>query len=816
MLKAILALTLILASPLVHAAETIFRDWRVTTETDAVMKVSVCRAYTQISTNLPFPVELSLSFPALFDRVPMMVLKLPANSAIARATIPFSSTDNEDLLIFQAVTDPAQKDLLWYVPVQMEKMVDIIIGNNALPLKFTQGGKEVAGRISLTGSTAALDQIARCLKVNEILPTKFFKELNTAAGSAPLGSDQSVAQLMIYVDQAFAHYREMIKTDTVLVKLRENMRALVQQETEALRALSAAQGNLDRATATAAVTREKIRAGEQRLIEIPGEIQTLQQQKPAAEQLLAQKKAIYDPIRQQVMQLERDIDSSESDVNSYSRAIRDRENTINNNNHQISRLQSEANQLDREVDDIDRELGPLERRKSQLEADLASYNVELEKQKILNSNSRYSSLRSERESLARDIRQKRQELNTAENRLARAQEKLRLCQSHTTTPTCDAEKNEVSQAQNQLRSAQENLRSCESAPAPRCDGQKNQVEAARVRMQQAREDLRRCERQPGQGQGQQGDPRPNPNCNPQKQALAQAEADFQIAREQLRQCESTSGPNCENEKREVRQSQNQLDRSQDQLRQCLSHVQVPSCDAEKNEVNQVSGEVSRLQSEVNNSESRLSSVNLEINRLEAEAQNQAIRGHDNLANELRRVAGEIADKRTAKERANDRIREINNSEIPRLQQEVSRAQGELPGLRSNLAAAQRELNRANAELQRYKSSVDYDRVGREYLAARRALDIIVNGISDKQNEQAQINRNLPGWRTQLQAQEREVARLTPIRDAAKTKLDGIQGQLEPARRQEKSLMDLMATLKLQYDELRKLYQTLANKLLSAP
>lgn len=669
MKKLILAAAVSLIPTFVHAQN--FRDWRVVQETDAVLQVPVCRAYTQVTSNLPIAVELSLSFPTAFDHPPIMILKVPGNSQIQRAVVPFSSREIEDLLIFEAVTDPTQQDKLWYVPVQMEKMVDIIIGNNNLPLQFVLANKEEAGRISLSGSAAAMNQIARCLRVDEILPTRFFKELNTEAGQAPLGPDQSVGQLMKYVDQAFAHYRSIAKTEDDLKKLRATMRTLLSQEAEAQRGFNSAQAALDRATQAAGVTREKIRKGEERLQQIPGEVQTLQQQKTAAEQLMAQKKAAYDPLRQQAAPYERAVDQARSEVNSISREIRERESTISEGNAKIARLQNEARRLDGEIDDLDRQIGPLERKKSELETDLAAYNIEWEKQKILNNDWRYRNLKDERERIRRELPAKRGDLQRERQELNRAEAALRNCLS-----------------------------------------------------------------------------RPNPQC-----AAEQAEVD-----------------------------------------------------RNRNSVN-------RLENEVRNLESRLSSVDRDLDRLEWDAQNEAARGRDRIADELRRVAGEVADKRSAKERAQDRAREINSFEIPGLQREVSQAQSQLPGLRRDLGQAQRELATAETDLQRWKTSVDFDRIEREFVDARKSVQQIGAAIAERQEEQAQITRNLPGWRSQLQREEREVTRLTAPRDTAKTKLDGIQAQLAPYRAQEKNLTDALAVLKPQYDELRALYQTLAKTLL---
>lgn len=649
------------------------KDWKLVKETDAVMQVPVCRAYTQVSSNLPVAVELSISFPQHFDRAPMMILKVPANSGIQRAVVPLTAREQEDFLIFQAVTDPAGKDMLWYVPVQMEKLTDIIVGNSYLPLKFTKDGKEVNGRLSLNGSSATMNQVAACLKVSDYLPRKFFKELNTAAGSAPLGPDQTVQQLMIYVDHAFAHFQAIAQAEADLKKLRDANKTLLQQEADAIRQLTTAQTNLDRAQAAVDATTLKISNGEERLRLIPGEIAALQAQKPAAQQLYDQKKAAFEPLRQRAAELQADINSASNRVDTAEANIADAESTIASGQRKIRELEREADDLERKIRDLDNQMPALQRRENELQSKLNSYSVEFEKQRILSRDSSYQSLRNERPNVESSIRQKQGDLNHAQGR---------------------------------LRWAEGELRKCKASPNPQCAN-------------------------------------------------------------------------------------------------------------EENLVNQLSGEVSRLSSEVSSLQSRLSQIDSEMRNIEFRAEREAQWGRDQIVNELNQVSRELGELRSERERASNRLRDIQGFEIPRWQREVRDAQNDLPGYQRDLAAAQREFNNAVAALRNYKISVNYDAVKKEHDDAKAALDAITNGILNRQNEERQLNRDLPTWRNQLVTQQREVARLTPIRDAAKTKLDGIQAQLKTFREQEAAQVKAIETFRLQYDELRKLYQTLATLLLNS-
>ncbi len=670
MSRLVLALISAVFSTYVYA-QSGSKDWHLVQETDPVLQIPVCRAYTNVSSSLPVQVELSLSFPSRFDHAPMMILKLPANSKIERAVVPLTSKEQEDFLVFEAASDPMQKDLLWYVPIQMEKMVDIIIGNSYLPLKFTQNGKEVAGRISLSGSTATMNQVARCLKVDEILPTRFFRELNTAAGTAPLGEDQSVTQLMKYVDAAYVAFHQIQLNDAELLKLRNSMKSLLAQEADAQKALLTAQQNLDRAMAASQSTVQKIRHGEERLTQIPGEIQALQGQKASAEQTLSLKKSAYDPLKVQVDRLNQDVVQARNRADAINTEVRRRENIIRNGNARIVELEDEAARLTRRISEINSALSPLQRQKADLEVQLSAYDVNYEKQKILNQDWRYQNLRRDREQLEREERQTQQELQRARRRLENAEERLRQCMR-------------------------------------------------------------------------------NPN---------------------------------------------------------------PQCTNEQQEVNQARSEVSSKESEFNNIRWRLENNRNDMNRIESEAEQTAYQGREAIATKLREVSRQVADYQSEKDRCQDRVQSIRTNEIPALESSISRAQTELPGLRRDLAAAQAETQAAESRLQQYKQSVDFDRIEREYLAAKTAFDNIVVGIARLQTEQSQINRDLPVWRSTLASQEREVQRLTGIRDQATAKLEGIRAQLQPMREKEQTLVNAQTTLRVQYDEARKLYQTLANKLL---
>lgn len=647
------------------------KDWKLVQETDAILQVPVCRAYTNVASNLPVAVELSISFPKQFDRAPMMILKVPANSGIQRAIVPLSSKENEDFLIFQAVVDPAQQDLLWYVPIQMEKLTDIIVGNSYLPLKFTKDGKEVTGRISLAGSSATMDQVASCLKSDDYLPRKFFRELNAPAGTATLGPDQSVAQLMKYVDDAYGHFRALAKADADLVKLRKDNKTLLQQEADAQKALQTAQANLDRAQTAVDGTKAKIANGEERLKLIPQEIEELQARKPAAQQLFDQKKVAFDPLRQRAQELQADVNSAQNRIDTAESNIRDANYTISNGQSKLRDLEREADGLARVIREVDNDLPTLQRKEAELQSKLNSYNVQFERDKILNNDWNYQNLRNEQSRAENEVRRKHGELQRAQGRLRQAEQQLQRC-------------------------------------------------------------------------------RHNPN---------------------------------------------------------------PQCANEENEVNQAQGEVNRLQSEVTSLQSRLENIEWQMRDAETRAERQAQAGRDQIANELYDVSREVGELRSKREQASNRLRDIQGYEIPRYQREINEAQNDLPGYRRDLAQAERDFNGAVAALRNYKASVNYDAVKKEYDDAKAALDAIINGVITRQNEEKQINRDLPVWRTQLGNQQKEVTRLTPIRDSAQTKLTAIQDQLKSFRDQEKALLDLMATLKPQYDEIRKLYQTLATVLL---
>ncbi len=652
-------------------AQTGSKDWKLIQETDAVLQVPVCRAFTQVSTNLPVAVELSVSFPTQFDRPPMMILKVPAGSGVERAVIPLTSREQEDFLIFQAVSDPSQTDKLWYVPIQMEKLVDIIIGNNFLPVKFTKDGKEASGRISLTGSAATMNQVATCLKSGAILPTRFFRELNTAAGSAPLGPDQSVQQLMKYVDDAFTHFKAIAKAEEDLAKLRKDNKGLLQQEADALKQLTVAQNNLDRSTAAATATRSKINNGEERLRLIPVEIADLQVQKPAAQQIFDQKKAAFEPLRQRVQELQADINAGQRRIDEAKSNISGAERTIRNGESELRDLEREADGHMRTIREIDRDLPSLQRRESDLQTQLNSYSVENEKQRILSRDSSYQNLRNERPRIEQDLRQKRGELQFAQKRARDAETELRRCLA-----------------------------------------------------------------------------KPNPQCSAEESAARAAQDD-----------------------------------------------------------------VRRIEGELNQLQNRLQNIDAQMRQLEDRAERQAQNGRDEIVNELRQVSSQLGELRARRETASNRLRDIQGFEIPRYQREVRDAQNALPGYRRELADAERDFNVAVAALRNYKVTVNYDSAKKEFDDAKAALDGLNSAITAKQSEERQITRDLPGWRSTLVSQEREVARVTPIRDAAKSKLDGIQTQLQGFREQEKALLEALTVLRPQYDELRKLYQTLASVLL---
>lgn len=441
-------------------AQTVNRDWTFIETADPILQTQVCRAFTGVS-NSAVPIEISLNFPKARDKAPAIFLKM---AGVDKAALSLSSREAEDLIALQP-------GVLYHVPTQFKKLVDVIERANFLPFTYSQNGSTVSVRISLAGSERTLRAVATCLGVRETVPVDFFSDLNariTDLGGA--GANETAAQLLDYVQQAYVSHGERAKASAALETLRTQMRPLVRRETEALGALAAAQAPLDRALAARSATERAIAEGEARLAAIPGELQTLHTQKTEAERIEAKKLAVFEPLRTRAEELDRDVRRARGEVNSYSSAITERRNLISSNESEISSLESEANTLASRLRSIDNDLSPLQRRRAGLQSDLNAYNVDFEKRKILSNDFRYQQLRNSLGDLNRNRQMWRGEVNRFEDESRRADQDLSNCRS-VAGRDCTAEQNRADNARNQLANARSQLQNVEW----QCQQTENQI-----------------------------------------------------------------------------------------------------------------------------------------------------------------------------------------------------------------------------------------------------------------------------------------------------------------------------------------------------
>lgn len=646
-----------------------FKDWKLVKEADAVLQTQVCRISTSVST-MASPIELSLSFPIQFDKPPTMYLKAATGSGVQKAVIPVSKTASETLFPLSVGADG---EILWYAPLNLVSLVNIVAQANSLPVQLLINGQVVSGKISLSGSTAAINAVSTCLKNKDILAQGFQKELNTALGDTVLGQDQTPQQLYSYVEGAFTLYLEKERLSAELIKVRASMKPLLVQEKDTTAALSSAQSKLDKATAAMDATAAKVQRSETRLSQIPSEIQDLQARKPEADRVMAEKWAIYQPLKQQADLIQKEIDTAAASIRQADSAIAQRRRTISEGESSINSYRNEASSLSSRNDRLDREIQSLERQAWEIRNELSRYSVEAERRRILNSDSRYQ----------RDLR---------EVATLRQQERTKSA--------------EQSRAASQLQSARTRLADC------------RRVEKA--------------------------------DCSLQQQDVQRAQTDL----ERL-----------------------------------------------NNELRQVRGELRRTERDIQSAEQN--------------AQWQAQRGHDEIAGRLQRVESEIQNLESERRQNLARINSIYQDYIPRLEFEIRQARSEIPGWESRRAEAVNNRSQATQRLADFKAANDFVRIENEYVAAKATVDGIVKGIADRQAEEKKHNADLKVLRPQLEKQKTEVAKLTPPRDNLQKKLDGIQAQLAPLRTRDAEIVNLQTQLKPQYDEIRKLYQTLFKKLLQA-
>lgn len=434
----------LLASALTLAdfSPTAAGDWFFREEVDnATQKVS-CVSFT-LKSDQPEFVQLAVHYSKDGSFVPQ--LRVKTKSYYPSVALKISDTEWGTFLPFAS---DETSTTYWYVPQQFTKTVEFLRQKSVVSLVLDPKGSALMATTSLKGSAATIDQAKTCAKAAPDFGP-FFTLLNqTKENLHPDLGDRSVGFLMQSVEAAYVAYKNGVSLQKALADARKGAAPLLKKEETALANFQKTLAALEKAESALRQTEDKFRALEEKRILLASEIEQNQRELSAGEAALAEKSRVYLPLKEQLAPYDQLVQESEREVASLRASIQQKEGVISKNQKSIARMQAEMADIQREIPSLQNEVNRLEIQLQSAESDLRAYDPFREKQRILDRDFQYRSLKMDFDNKQRDLQRIEWDLRRAERDLDRAQDNLRRCRARPEN-LCLIEQNEVNRAANE-------------------------------------------------------------------------------------------------------------------------------------------------------------------------------------------------------------------------------------------------------------------------------------------------------------------------------------------------------------------------------
>lgn len=466
-------------------------QWKQIEETDSYLQTPVCRAFTQASTSAE-PVEFSLAYPKDGKILPMVALR--TKLAPALIAIKINRKETEYLVPLAAGATNQDPNLFWYAPVNFSRLEKLVREQNTLDLILDPKGAATPIQVSLAGSSNALDAAKKCVKATAF-PADFFKLLNAEKDNLnPDLGDRSGAFLFQAVQNAYNAYLAGQSINVEIQALRKTVAPILAKEKSALEKRSSANSVYVKAQKKLTDANNLVESLTNKLNEAKATLASLQAQKPVAEADLAQKKAIYFPLKEKMAPYEKSVADAARTVEGIESDIQENEELIVTNTRRIPELERERQELIREIPGMEDDVARARRAFNDADDAYRRYDVRREADNILNSGFTYRWALNDRDSARRDLDNARNDYFRLQGQVNSAQIALSTCRANPQAD-CSSQQAAYDSANRDLQQAQWNqsnlesrLRDLEYKIASLENDANNQAQAESDRLRRVRDD----------------------------------------------------------------------------------------------------------------------------------------------------------------------------------------------------------------------------------------------------------------------------------------------------------------------------------------
>lgn len=225
------------------------------------------------------------------------------------------------------------------------------------------------------------------------------------------------------------------------------------------------------------------------------------------------------------------------------------------------------------------------------------------------------------------------------------------------------------------------------------------------------------------------------------------------------------------------------------------------CTGAEAAVTDAANEVTRLQGIERNLENRVAQLRSILNRERQQAEREVEAIRMKLGNDMNRAQQRVSELRAAQNRAETRVREISNFEIPRLNDQITAVDRERPLVVSELNRARPEAARLEAELEAFDRRVGWTPKYTALQNAQRALNARTSELNSALASQRNANNTVAATRAERIRLEQVLVGQQQLLASSRARLVEVRVSLEPFEAERSRIETVAGQLDGQFNDL---------------
>ncbi len=369
---------------------------------------------------------------------------------------------NHEVALFSEYSVADKSRFFWYLPDETKQLTDHLRtakGNlEVVPFGDLEGGKL---KFSLSGAAEIIASMEKLCNQGQPLVEQRFSALTDHPASFDQNPKIFDGTTLVAVRAGFydlaAHFARLLEQERELKKLEDaNAPAIQERKRLQMERADLANKKIPELKQDISATTLRIQNGERRLGQLRSEIPAAEKQRATAQtrydtasQKIAPHQPKHNELSNEISRAQRALSGAVNDKASF-----EREHSANIST--IRQLEREAQLLTQSIQRLRSEVSHAQSKAEQARREYNSYDADYEYRRLLQSSSRYHSLKRESDNIRNQINRERGELVNLQRDLSRVQSQMSQCISKPEN-NCDHLASQVRDKQNQVRSKESDI-----------------------------------------------------------------------------------------------------------------------------------------------------------------------------------------------------------------------------------------------------------------------------------------------------------------------------------------------------------------------